>query len=279
MPGAVEHVHPVVGVPGVHEDLVVLLEPGVELVPVEGDVSLESRSVSGRLRVAPGRVLDLTIADLQVPALGLTSIAGVQGVARRLQQVHPHVAGGEVINHQAARLEHEQGVLAVCDRLARDKRAHATSGLLHSDPGAVDGRVGVGFDDPVFEGCGGIHLKVYNQASGPVLPHQGRQPSGADPGGGREQQPAQDRLLRLDRVRRQAQRLDRRIARNAAGAGKALRACGDRRHGVFFLLLSRTCGAPDHRERRVCHFESSVTTDNPVDIVCVVGVWPCNRGA
>jgi hypothetical protein len=41
----------------VDEDLLILFIPGVDGVPVEGDVVLQWAQVAGGLRIAPGKVL------------------------------------------------------------------------------------------------------------------------------------------------------------------------------------------------------------------------------
>ena len=52
-PGRTDGIHPGVGIPRVHEDLLVLLEPGVQAVPFEADHSRQARYRI--LAVHPGR--------------------------------------------------------------------------------------------------------------------------------------------------------------------------------------------------------------------------------
>ena len=47
-----------IGVPGVDEDLIVLLEPGVHQLPVEGDKTGNVGAAGGGIEVSPGDVLD-----------------------------------------------------------------------------------------------------------------------------------------------------------------------------------------------------------------------------
>jgi len=74
-----------------------------------------------------------------------------------------------------------------------------------------------------------------------------------------EQQPAENRLLGLDRVRRQAQRFDLGVA-----GGRSGEAFGSRGH--LGLISSRGgSDAPKRRKRRVCHPRPVDTTDKSVD--------------
>src|SRR5258706_15828407 len=73
---------------------------------------------------------------------------------------------------------------------------------------------------------------------------------------------AKSRLLRLDRMRGQAQRFDLGVAGNAAGAGKAV---GDRGHLGFISSLGGPRRFSPHRDRRVCHRVSGLTIWIPVD--------------
>src|SRR5204862_2429282 len=55
--GAARHIDPVVRVTGVDKDLVILLVPGVHLVPVESDVVPERLEAWPRIRAGPGCLL------------------------------------------------------------------------------------------------------------------------------------------------------------------------------------------------------------------------------
>src|SRR4029079_2809716 len=93
------------------------------------------------------------------------------------------------------------------------------------------------------------------------------------PRGIAEQEPAQDGLLRFHGVRRQPQRFDLGVARDASGSSEAVRACGCRGHDGFFLLELRRCGVPCHREARVCHPTFLPTIRVPVNNLWATGYF------
>jgi hypothetical protein len=57
-----QHVDPVIGIAGLDEDLPVLLEPGVGLVPLEGHIAGELGHRGQRLGVGPHGILDDAVA-------------------------------------------------------------------------------------------------------------------------------------------------------------------------------------------------------------------------
>ena len=87
------------------EHLVVLLEPGVHLVPVEGDVILQIRALG--LQVAPGCLLRNAVTDLHRVEGGVALARMVARVARRDKQIEANVLDREVIDREALVLEHE----------------------------------------------------------------------------------------------------------------------------------------------------------------------------
>src|SRR5262245_18545400 len=71
MPRAVDSVHPSVRISRMNEDLLVLLEPRVHLIPEKGEVALQCGSIISRFKVSAGCVLSDAILYLQVPANGV----------------------------------------------------------------------------------------------------------------------------------------------------------------------------------------------------------------
>src|SRR5439155_1003889 len=65
-----DHVDPLVGVARVDEDLLVLLVPAVDPVPIEGDEVLDRGNLVIRLGIAPHRVLRNLVADPDRPIGG-----------------------------------------------------------------------------------------------------------------------------------------------------------------------------------------------------------------
>src|SRR5262245_65711234 len=121
MTRAVEHVHPMVGIAWMDEDLVVLLVPGVELGPEEGHVIFERGMLRVGLRIAPGRVFDPAVAELQIPARqgGLSALS--DRVIGRPQEIGAHVREWEVVAGQPWGLEDERALLALATWDAGEK--------------------------------------------------------------------------------------------------------------------------------------------------------------
>ena len=87
------------------EDFVVLLEPGVHLVPVERNVVVQLRTFW--IQVAPGGLLGHAIADLDGEKARF-SLAGMRAlVARWYEQVLLHVFDREVIHRKALLLDQQ----------------------------------------------------------------------------------------------------------------------------------------------------------------------------
>ena len=129
-----EDVDPLVRVARMHVDLLVLLVPRIELVPVEGDVAGEVRGLGiERDRVAPDRVLLDLAAHLERPVDGIALVGAVRAVAGRLEELHAHVVHGKVVDRGVARLAQEQRTLRVDDRLAAREHADPLRARLHPD--------------------------------------------------------------------------------------------------------------------------------------------------
>ena len=79
-----------------HEDLVLLFEPRVHLVPVEGHVILEIASLG--LKVSPGRLLRDAFADLDREEARITFPRMVARVGGRNEEVGANIGHREVIN-------------------------------------------------------------------------------------------------------------------------------------------------------------------------------------
>ena len=121
MPRAVEHVDARVRVAGMDEDLVVLLEPLVDAVPVEREQPLDVLTPVDRIQVAPHRVLDHPLADDEVPVRRFTFAGARRVLVGRLQEVGADVVTREVPDRAMVPLEQHQRGLGVDDGLVADE--------------------------------------------------------------------------------------------------------------------------------------------------------------
>src|ERR671913_338607 len=113
-----------VRVAGVDKDLLVFFVPVIHLVPIERQVISERRSRVYRLRVAPHGVLREAVADTHRPVRGVALEWAVRREIRGLEEVHPHVLSGEVVDWQMSLLVHELYPPAVCHGLAAEHHPH-----------------------------------------------------------------------------------------------------------------------------------------------------------
>ena len=134
MAGAARHIDPVVRVTGVDKDLVILLVPGVHLVPVESDVVPERLEAWPRIRVGPGCLLrpPLPCHDIEAGSPVLRR----PGRARGADMLARDVGLRKPVDGQPLRLEREQDVAGVGDRNAVEVHPHPAGRRLH--PGAFD---------------------------------------------------------------------------------------------------------------------------------------------
>ena len=85
------------------EDLVVLLVPVIETIPIEGDVVGQRRRLGLRRHDPPARVLDASLAHAQVEE-GAIAQDGIRVSSfGRFEQIGPNIAKREVIDRQAKR--------------------------------------------------------------------------------------------------------------------------------------------------------------------------------
>src|SRR5215210_3806985 len=119
-----------IGVAGMYEDLLVLLEPRVHRVPVDSDVPVERWGGIHRLPVSPHGVLRDAVPDPDRPVRGVALEGTVRRVVRGLEKVHPHILLGEVVDRQVPCLVQELDAAAVRDRLAAEHHPHAAWGVL-----------------------------------------------------------------------------------------------------------------------------------------------------
>src|SRR5215208_3669175 len=98
--GTLQNIHPMVGIPGMNEDLLVLLVPMIHLTPIEGQVTCKRRSGIYRLRVAPHGVLCDPITHPHGPVGGVAFKGTVRRVIALLEEVHADVLLREVVDGQ-----------------------------------------------------------------------------------------------------------------------------------------------------------------------------------
>ena len=133
MARAADGVDAVVGVAGVDEDLLVLLEPVLHRVPVERDAIRDLPHGGERFGVGPDAALGDAPASLDGPVARVALERAMRVVARWREQVEAHVDAGEVPDGQVTALVQEQHVARVDDGLAAEHPAHPPSGRLEVD--------------------------------------------------------------------------------------------------------------------------------------------------
>jgi hypothetical protein len=116
----------------VHEHLLVLLVPVIELLPVERHVAGELGRLLDRRLVTPHRVRGDAIADADRPVAGIALARAMRGLLRTLQPRLIDVREREVIDRQVVTLEQVLDVGGVDDRLTRER--HANTAAARLDP-------------------------------------------------------------------------------------------------------------------------------------------------
>src|SRR5438445_12893360 len=99
---AVDGVDPGVGISRMDEDFLVLFEPRVDGVPVEGDMTFQRREVPAEICVAVSEVVFDASTRVGTPANG--SRAGLRPRLFRGQQAHAHVRHWEPVHWRALAL-------------------------------------------------------------------------------------------------------------------------------------------------------------------------------
>ena len=126
-----------VGITGMDEHLVIFLEPGVHLVPVEGDVVLQVGPLG--LQVAPGGFFGDTISHLDRVETCLTPAGMRAGEAGGYEQILADVLGREVVDGQPLLLQHQHHPATVGDGDPAEHHAHAPLGRFEENPVVRDG--------------------------------------------------------------------------------------------------------------------------------------------
>ena len=171
------------------EDLVVLLVPGVHLVPVQRHVAADVGTAGQRVGVAPHGVLGDPVADRHRPVGRVALERAVGPPAGRCQQVHADVGDGDVVDRQVLGLKQQQGPGGVDQRHTAEHGPDPPGGRLDPDAGGADRPVRK--PDPlVFEGFGHGSLLMLGR----------RSPRGY----ARRRGPASGQLARLGRCERAA---------------------------------------------------------------------------
>ena len=165
---AVEHVHALVRIARVHVDLVVLLEPGVHLRPLERHVVAQEEPARRRIGIAPRGMLRGPVAHPHRPARGSVRAAAGPGMAGRREGLAPDVRAREVVDRDAARLPEQEGAPAVGDELAREAHPHPAGARLELVTGIRLGGIG-----------GGHHDLTRDDSTGPSEASRGPTPSRA----------------------------------------------------------------------------------------------------
>ena len=115
----------VVGVARVDEDLLVLLVPVLDGIPVERHAIGDGRRPGQDLGIAPDLVLGDLAAHADRPVARVALERAVRRVLGRLEQVEADVRAREVPDRQVAGLVQQRDVAGVDDGLAADDPAHA----------------------------------------------------------------------------------------------------------------------------------------------------------
>src|SRR6516225_8345535 len=119
VPRAMDRVYSCVRISRMNEDLFVLLEPRVHLIPVKSEVIFQCRSSAGRIGVSAGRVVGDAILYHQAPANGVCRLL------RLLQILHPDIRSRKPVSRRPLRFIDEENVLAVGDQLSAKVRPYS----------------------------------------------------------------------------------------------------------------------------------------------------------
>src|SRR5882724_5397934 len=96
------------GIARVDEDLLVLLVPVLHLVPVEGQVAGDVGAGGNRLRIAPGRIRDPGLADLQGIVARRALVRALRARRARLEQSLVDIRQRKVIDRQVVGFVEQQ---------------------------------------------------------------------------------------------------------------------------------------------------------------------------
>lgn len=119
--------------------LLVVLEPGIDAIPVEGDVAPDNLRLLVRVLVAPRHVLDAPAVDVDRPIAGVALERTMGVVLARLQEVHADILPRHVGDRPIAGLVHDQHPVALGHRLAAYDRTNPLAGGLDDEPVAAMG--------------------------------------------------------------------------------------------------------------------------------------------
>src|SRR3546814_2170296 len=112
------------GVVGIDLDRLLVLEPGFDLVPVEGDVAADAKAVLDGVLIAPGDVLQRLVAARQRPVVGGALEGAVGAMVARHQEAQRDVLARQVVDRGQAGLLQHQRAAAVGDDLAVEHHRH-----------------------------------------------------------------------------------------------------------------------------------------------------------
>ena len=118
------------------EQLLVLREPLVDLLPVDGDVAGEELRGLERLAVRPDGVRRRAVADADRPVRRLALVRAVRLPFGGLEQVEAHVVVREVVDREMPGLVEQLRVAAVDDRLLREHGANPLRNRIEEEHGS-----------------------------------------------------------------------------------------------------------------------------------------------
>ena len=102
----------------------VLLEPGIHLVPCESDIVFQLRAVARRVTKGEGGVVRDLVADLHVPKDAFALETRMGRIVARLEPVHPHVFLREVVEWQMVGFTEQHHLFTISKELPIEIDAH-----------------------------------------------------------------------------------------------------------------------------------------------------------
>ena len=91
------------------DNLLVFLQPAVDLVPIKRRMSFKSGGIVDGVHVSPDRVLFTAVADLQMPIPRFALVRANRVVRAFSQEVGTYISKRKIRNRQMLGLEHEKG--------------------------------------------------------------------------------------------------------------------------------------------------------------------------
>ena len=130
---ALAHIDAMPRIARVAEYLLVLFEPMIDLVTIEGDQILDPRGLKRWIGVAPGRVFAAPLADRERPVRRLACVGGMAAMGARFEDICAHVPGRKVIDRQLLGPRDHNGAQGIDNGLSAHDRANTLGARLEAE--------------------------------------------------------------------------------------------------------------------------------------------------